>query len=95
MGLFSFTRNKLKSRIRETLYRSADRIEQAERDLVSAQNSLEEMRAWPGTERWVLAGMENNVAAMAATLKELKHAHARYVAEQKRPSSGFPRGISV
>jgi hypothetical protein len=95
MGLFSFTRNKVKSRIRETIYRSSDQIEQVERDLVSAQNELAEMRERPGIERWVLALMENNLAGMAANLKELKAAHARYVAEQKKPSIGFPKGVSV
>jgi hypothetical protein len=95
MGLFSFTANKLKSKIRENIYRSEDAIEKAERDLAEAQSSLAKLQGVPGVERWVVTGIEEAVKGMEKLLAQLKTDHARYVIEQRKPSPAFPRGISV
>jgi hypothetical protein len=95
MGLFSFTANKLKSRIREIIYRSSDRIEKAERDLQNAKSSLAKMQGVPGIEQRVVSTMEATVKAMEKTLADLRSNHARFAAENRKPSPAFPRGITV
>jgi hypothetical protein len=90
--LFTFS---VKRKVRSVIWQSSDRIEKAERDLQDAQSSLAKMHGVPGIEQWVLTGMESNVAAMAETVKALKQDHARFVAENRKPSPAFPRGITA
>jgi hypothetical protein len=90
--LFTFS---VKRKVRSVIWKSQDAIEKVERDLQDARSSLAKMQGVPGVELWVIRLMENNVTGMEKTLSELRAGHARFVAENRKPSPAFPRGITA
>lgn len=81
--------------VRNAIWKSEDAIEKCESDLQDAESSLAKMRGTPGIEQWVIRHMETAVKGMEHTLAQLRASHARFVAENRKPSPAFPTGITA
>ncbi len=90
--LFKFS---VRRKVRGVIWKSQDAIEKCEAALLDASNSLIEMLEDPNSDRFAVRQMERAVVGMVENLKALKLNHARFIAENRKPSPAFKHGISA
>jgi len=86
---------KIKSQIRESIYRSQDRIEKIEQEIQQLKSDLAVMEADPTGEQWCIDRLRSSIAGLEAGLAKMRANHARFVEKQKKPSPAFQSGIRV
>jgi hypothetical protein len=95
MNLSDFFKFKTRRQVRATIWKAEDAMERMEADISGFKTKLVEYEKDPSAEQWAIDRLRGYIAAMEQNLAEFKLNHARFVAENKRPSSAFPRGIAA
>jgi hypothetical protein len=95
MKLSDLSAFSIKRKIRNAIWWSEEQIARCSEDVQRFKNELLKHESGPKLEAGALKQLRTFVEAMERNLEEMRIVHARFVSEQKKPSPGFPKGISV